>query len=174
VILVLICSLSVFCFASHPARQPETCVYIEKAARRLTLYSGGETVISAPVGLGFDPIGDKTREGDGKTPLGEYYVCTKNSISKFYLSLGLSYPSEKDAQRGFEEGRIDEATRGAIVKAVRNGRQPPWDTPLGGEIMIHGHGSHSDWTLGCVAVENAVMDILFQACAVGTKVVITD
>lgn len=49
---------------------------------------------------------------------------------------------------------------------------PPWDTNLGGEIMIHGHGSHSDWTLGCIAVENDVMDILWDYCKLGVEITI--
>ena len=49
---------------------------------------------------------------------------------------------------------------------------PPWNTSLGGEIMIHGHGSETDWTLGCIAVDNEVMDILWQYCHNGTGVII--
>ena len=46
------------------------------------------------------------------------------------------------------------------MSAIDNWKRPDWYTPLGGAIMIHGHGSGSDWTEGCIAVENEVMDIL--------------
>ena len=29
--------------------------------------------------------------------------------------------------------------------------------------MIHGHGSHSDWTAGCIAVDDDIMDILYRS-----------
>lgn len=38
--------------------------------------------------------------------------------------------------------------------------------------MIHGCGSSSDWTAGCVAVDNDVMDFLFDCCPMGTKITI--
>ena len=41
---------------------------------------------------------------------------------------------------------------------------------LEGKIMIHGHGSHSDWTEGCVAVEDSVMDILWESVTIGSQV----
>ena len=41
-----------------------------------------------------------------------------------------------------------------------------------GEIYIHGHGARSDWTWGCVALENEEMRELFEAVSVGTPVAI--
>jgi murein L,D-transpeptidase YafK len=94
----------------------------------------------------------------------------KNERSKFYLSLGLSYPNEEDAARGLREGLITRAQAASIVGAVRAGRCPPWDTALGGEILIHGGGTASDWTWGCVALENAEVKELFDAVPAGTPV----
>ena len=65
-------------------------VVVEKGARRLKLYAGGELVRVRRVALGFEPEGDKVRQGDGRTPEGEYTVCMKNERSNFYLSLGLT------------------------------------------------------------------------------------
>ena len=110
--------------------------------------------------------------GDGKTPEGEYYVCTKNSASNFYLSLGVSYPNKQDALQALEDGRIDEATCREISDAIDSGRRPDWNTALGGAIMIHGCGGTSDWTAGCIAVENEVMDLLFEYCSLGTRITI--
>jgi hypothetical protein len=61
------------------------------------------------VGLGLSPVEDKIRAGDRRTPEGEFYICMKNSHSQFYLSLGLSYPNQKHAERGLRDGLI---TRG--------------------------------------------------------------
>ena len=145
-------------------------ILIEKAARRLTLFSEGAPARVFPIALGRAPIGPKRREGDKKTPEGRYVVCTKNENSKYRLSLGLSYPSAEDARRAFSEGLIDAATRDAIVQAQRDGRRSPWDTPLGGFIMIHGGGASPDWTAGCVALNDGDIDILFPLCPLGTEV----
>ena len=38
--------------------------------------------------------------------------------------------------------------------------------------MVHGSGAKDDWTAGCIAVDNDVMDILWEYCTVGTKIFI--
>jgi murein L,D-transpeptidase YafK len=51
-----------------PLAGPIDRIVVEKAARRMTLYQGGQPVRVYPIALGFAPVGDKLREGDGKTP----------------------------------------------------------------------------------------------------------
>lgn len=143
---------------------------VEKGARRLSLYSGGRLVRVRRIVLGFEPSSDKVKQGDGRTPEGDYYVCTKNERSNFYLSLGLNYPNAEDADRGLREGLITRAQADSIKRAVRAGRCPDWNTALGGEIFIHGGGAASDWTFGCVALENPEIKELFDAIPAGTPV----
>ena len=150
----------------------EVSIVVKKADRILELWQGENLIQSFPIGLGWAPEGHKQVEGDGKTPEGEYYVCVKNSNSSFYLSLGVSYPNKEDATAALSDGRIDNATYERIARAIDNGQKPDWNTPLGGAIMIHGCGGSSDWTAGCVAVDNEVMDVLFDCCSVGTKITI--
>jgi lipoprotein-anchoring transpeptidase ErfK/SrfK len=145
-------------------------VVVEKGARRLRLYAGGELVRVRRVVLGSDPQGDKERQGDGRTPEGEFQICMKNGKSKFYLSLGLTYPNAEDAERGLRDGLISQAQHKAITRALAAGRCPPWDTALGGEIFIHGGGTSGDWTLGCVALENPEIKELFDTLPAGTPV----
>lgn len=147
-------------------------IIIKKSDRILELWDEDNLVGSYPIGLGWDPVGDKQREGDGRTPEGIYYVCTRNNRSRFYLSLGISYPNKEDAEEALEAGLIDQNTFEQIADAIDRKGTPPWNTPMGGEIMIHGHGSHSDWTAGCVAVDNDVMDILWEYCPIGTPIII--
>jgi hypothetical protein len=142
---------------------------IEKGARRIALLSGGKEVRSFRAGLGFAPEGQKEREGDGRTPEGRFYVCTRNPKSRYHLFLGLSYPRAEDAARGLAAGRIDAATA-AKVSATARPACPPWETPLGGAVGIHGRGASRDWTLGCIALEDADMDELWLACPLGTDV----
>jgi lipoprotein-anchoring transpeptidase ErfK/SrfK len=47
---------------------------------------------------------------------------------------------------------------------------PPQNTALGGEIYIHGGGTLSDWTGGCVALRDEEMKEIFDSIPVGAKV----
>ncbi len=147
-------------------------IVVSKSRRKLELYSDDRVIRTYRIGLGLSPIEDKVRQGDHRTPEGEFYVCVKNANSKFYLSLGLSYPNMEDAARGLRDGLITKAQHDRIMSALKGKKRPPWDTALGGEIFIHGNGSQSDWTWGCVALEDAEMKELFDAVPLGTRVII--
>ena len=145
---------------------------VKKTDRVIEIYNGDVLYATYPIGLGWQPIGHKQVEGDGRTPEGEYYICVKNPNSRYYLSLGVSYPNSVDAAAGFADGRIDAKTREEIIDKIEALKRPPWGTALGGEIMIHGCGAASDWTAGCIAVDNEVMDVLFAICSTGTPLTI--
>ena len=146
-------------------------VMICKSQYLMTVFDGDRAVKSYRVAVGKMP-GDKQREGDRRTPEGELTVCMKNPQSKYVLSLGLSYPDERDAERGLREGMITQAEHDAIVRASRQGVQPPWNTALGGEIMIHGCRKDRKHTLGCIAVEDDHIRELYPRLPVGTKVTV--
>jgi len=153
-----------------PLRQPR--IVVKKSQRRLLLYSSDKLVRTYHVGLGLSPVGDKIKAGDRRTPEGDFYIFTKNEKSAFYLSLGLSYPNAAHAERGLRDGLITKAQYQAIARALRAKKAPPQNTHLGGDIYIHGSGAGSDWTWGCVALENEDVHELFQAVSVGTPVTI--
>ena len=48
----------------------------------------------------------------------------------------------------------------------------PWQSQPIEKPRIHGHGAKSDWTWGCVALENEHMKELYDAVSVGTPVTI--
>jgi murein L,D-transpeptidase YafK len=145
-------------------------IVIHKKARRLELFDGEVLVKTYTIALGSQPIGDKEIEGDGKTPEGKFYVFTKNDRSKFYLSLGLSYPDTKDANRGLAAKLITKPEHDAIADAIAKREMPPQYTKLGGEIYIHGGGTNGDWTLGCIALKNEDIKELFDVIPTGTVV----
>ena len=153
-----------------PLKDPR--IVVLKSKRRLELYSDGALVRTYKVGLGLNPVPDKVRQGDRATPEGDFYVFTKNDKSAFYLSLGISYPNIEDAERGLREKVISRAQHDAIVRAIKRKATPPQNTALGGDIYIHGNGSSSDWTWGCVALENEDVKELFGAIPLGTPVTI--
>ena len=153
-----------------PLKNPR--IVVMKGKRRMELHADGSIVRIYQIGLGLNPVPDKIRQGDRATPEGEFYVFTKNHKSAFYLSLGISYPNVEDAERGLRNGLITRAQHDAIVRAIRRKATPPQNTQLGGDIYIHGNGAGSDWTWGCVALENEDIRELFDAVGVGTPVTI--
>lgn len=151
-----------------PLPQPELRVF--KAAHRVELWAAGRQIAAYPAGLGHRGLADKAREGDHLTPEGSFRICVRNPRSAFHLFLGISYPGPEAAARGLREGRIQAGQHQAILRADRLRSCPPWDTPLGGAVGLHGGGAGSDWTWGCIALENAAIEELWAACPVGTVV----
>lgn len=148
---------------------PHVRIEIDKSERSLLLFSGEAPLKRYRVGLG-EPAGDKVQQGDRRTPNGRFQVVTRNAQSQFHLFLGLSYPDAEDARRGLASGLISEREARAIEDADRAGRQPSWNTRLGGAIGIHGGGGESDWTLGCIAVSNAEIEEIWAVTRMGTVV----
>ena len=144
-------------------------VVIFKAARRLLVYNADTRVKIYRIAAG-SATGDKVREGDRRTPEGNFYICVRNPRSRFTLSLGLSYPNIEDAERGLRDGLIGESAYRRIVEAIRGRRQPPWKTALGGEIMIHGAGADRGGTLGCVGMNDGDIRELYRRLPLGTPV----
>ncbi|MBT0957670.1 L,D-transpeptidase family protein [Alphaproteobacteria bacterium KMM 3653] len=129
-----------------------TRVVVQKADRKMYLFSGTTMLESYDIELGFAPEGHKTVYGDGKTPEGSYYIDRRNPRSSFYLSLGISYPNAQDR-----------------MEAARLGKQP------GGDIFIHGQRRPGDpkgpdWTAGCIAVKNKEMSEIYAMVQTGTRI----
>ena len=115
---------------------------------------------------------DKNVEGDGSTPEGEFYICRKNPNSSCYRAFVLSYPNIEDAERGLQQGNINESQYNSIVKAIKSGGVPPLITGLGGYIEIHAFRNDTDITNGCITVLHKDMDAMWNFFDVGTKVII--
>ncbi|MBP3701152.1 MAG: L,D-transpeptidase family protein [Lachnospiraceae bacterium] len=155
----------------------EISIHIWKERRDLELLSDGQVIATYSIGLGGWPWDHKIAQGDSRTPEGEYYICVRKNSNKFYRSLWISYPNKEDAANGYQYNVISKRQKNAIDKAIDNRQQPPWDTALGGAIMIHGEGEDGigaefDWTAGCIAVNNEVIDILWEYCGMGVDVII--
>lgn len=152
----------------HAFQNPKLVIY--KSQRRLEVHEGKSISKTYPIVLGFDAIGTKIKQGDGKTPEGEYLLVVKNPNSAFYRSLGLNYPAKPDAERGLKDGLIDAKQKKSIDQAAKAQRLPPQNTQLGGDIFIHGGGIGWDWTHGCIALTNEDMKELYEGLPEGTPV----
>ena len=132
-------------------------IVIVKSSRTMTLMDHDKVLKTYRVALGGVPVGAKQKQGDHKTPEGDYIIDSRNSHSQFHLSLHISYPNAGDRER-----------------ARRLGMNP------GGDIMIHGlppayaylgrRHRESDWTEGCVAVDNQEIEEIWDMVPVGTRV----
>ena len=147
-------------------------VVINKGARNVSLCRRGSLVAAFRGGLGAVPVGDKKFQGDKKTPEGVFYVAQKNPDSSYYRALVLSYPDPDDAADGLAAGLIEPREKVAIEQAHAACEEPPQDTGLGGLIELHGFGGLSDWTAGCIAIENQEMDRVWEALAVNDTIVV--
>ncbi|MBP2629040.1 MAG: hypothetical protein H6Q68_3751 [Firmicutes bacterium] len=151
-----------------PPQQTEVKIY--KSERKIILYGDGKVIGVFKTALGFTAVGDKEREGDGKTPEGKFVICYINNKTPYLYFYGLNYPNFKDAERGLRQGLISQGEYSQIVTASQSGGIPLWNTPLGGEVGIHGGGNWMDWTKGCVAVSDADILTLKDYLRIGTSV----
>jgi murein L,D-transpeptidase YafK len=126
-------------------------IIVNKGRREMLLLRGESVLREYRVALGRDPVGHKQREGDGRTPEGDYTIELRNPRSAYHLSLRISYPSAADSARAAE-----------------------LDVDPGGDIMIHGlkdgTAREGDWTQGCIAVTDAEMDEIWALVQEGTPI----
>lgn len=141
------------CFTLSAQEIDEVRVY--KSKRRMDLLSNSNVVKSYRVMLGRGGKGPKRKQGDNLVPEGRYTLDFKNPKSQFYKSIHVSYPNEDDVQRAHEAG-----------------------VEPGGDIMIHGYPNRpkpffkflqkiglikrTNWTAGCMAVDDQEMDEIFK------------
>jgi murein L,D-transpeptidase YafK len=160
-LLVAIAGAGALWTSASPAPLPVDAkvdlLVLDKAQHRLLAYSHGVLLRSYSVALGRDPIGPKLRQGDRRTPEGQYFVDAHNPNSSFHRALHVSYPSAAD-----------------VARARAGGYDP------GGDIMVHGiHNglgwigrAHRlmDWTVGCVAVTDSEIEELYRIVPDGTRI----
>jgi murein L,D-transpeptidase YafK len=151
-----------------------------------TLYvkKGRFIVKSYKVALGSGGAGGKIREGDGRTPVGQYRITEVRNSDRFHLFMRLNYPNITDAKRALTEKLITREDYRTVLDAHVFGRQPPQNLILGGAIGIHGIGDETqekvkihqniDWTAGCIALRNDEVEDLSQYVSVGTEIHIVD
>jgi murein L,D-transpeptidase YafK len=150
------------CATKPPAPPPALTadrVVVKKTERKMQLLKAGQVVREYRINLGENPYGHKERQGDERTPEGDYILDWRNPRSLYHKSIHVSYPNPEDRRR-----------------AAATGVDP------GGMIMIHGRPNYidsprilaeydsRDWTNGCIAVKNAEMDEIWRAVRDGTPI----
>ena len=130
---------------------------IHKQERKLEVISNGQVIRSYRIALGRQPVGHKQQSGDNRTPEGIYHIDWRHRSPNYNLSMHLDYPNLKDRAEAWKR-QVDR----------------------GGMIMIHGTPvdedypewffSGLDWTNGCIALDNASMQELWDLVPDGTLV----
>ena len=135
-------------------------IIVDKLEHLCQVYVDGELHSEYDIELGPNWLGQKNRQGDNATPEGKYFIVEKKlpPETRYYKALEINYPNREDSLR-FES-------------AKQNGALPANARP-GGLIEIHGDGGKdTDWTAGCVALQNEDMDEVYAIAKVGTPVTI--
>src|SRR5208282_5062663 len=87
-----------------PASAMADKVVVLKGERKLLLMRGDEVLKTYSVSLGGNPVGLKIREGDRKTPEGNYVLDWHNAHSQYHKSIHISYPNPEDVARARKLG----------------------------------------------------------------------
>ena len=132
-----------------PADSEIAKLVVRKADREMDAYDAqGRLLKTYPIALGFNPVGHKQFEGDGKTPEGRYTINDRNPNSGYHKNLGVSYPN--DADRAYAAAQGKSAGGDIKIHGMRNGMGS-----IGAQHL------HRDWTHGCIAVTDGEIDELY-------------
>lgn len=132
-------------------------IIITKSSHSMTLMANGHVLKVYRVALGRGPAGPKERQGDHKTPEGQYLIDRKNAHSRFHLALHVSYPNPADLDRARKAG-VDP---GGLIEIHGLPPQFAWLGSLQHKV---------DWTDGCIAVTDAEIDEVWRLVPIGTPV----
>jgi L,D-peptidoglycan transpeptidase YkuD (ErfK/YbiS/YcfS/YnhG family) len=140
------------------AKTRKAAILVDKLEHRCLLLMNGRVNRTYVANLGRNWFRDKLMEHDASTPEGEYKITKKIGSSAFGQALLLDYPNAEDWKR---------------FNAARKSGQIGAGARIGSGIEIHGGGrQNSDWTDGCVSLENDEMGQLYRQAYVGMPVTI--
>jgi murein L,D-transpeptidase YafK len=140
-------------------------IIVDKSDYELKVYDDEGWYATYPVVFGSKDLSDKMKEGDKRTPDGNFKVVLKKIHNKWGPELLLDYPNDISVQR-FNERKA----KGLIPKNAK----------IGDGIAIHATRPSEEWTIdnfynwtdGCVSVKYTEMKDLFSYIPVGTPVTI--
>lgn len=138
-------------------------ILVEKSKYKLTVYDNKQPVKSYPVVFGGNPAGDKLKAGDSRTPEGIFSIKDLYPHAAWSKFLWLDYPTKQSWRKHIK------AKQAGTIK---------WYDSIGSEVGIHGVPANSkkiikkrsNWTLGCVSLENKDVEELYQFVQKGTEV----
>jgi hypothetical protein len=166
-------------------RLEQTLVLVDQESYKMRLYENGDMKSEYDISLGQGK-GQKSVQGDNKTPKGMYFVLGKHR-GKFDGAYGayygghwikVNYPNRYDAARGRAAGHITPRQEAAISASWEKRAPTLENTRLGGGIGFHGWAQewrndgprHLSW--GCVVLHLFDIKEVFNQISQGAMVVI--
>ena len=140
-------------------------IVVDKSDYELKVYDSEGWYATYPIVFGSKDLGDKMKEGDKKTPDGQFKVIQKKMHPKWGPELLLDYPNDISIKK-FNERK----QRGLLPKSAK----------IGSGIAIHATRPEEEWTVdnfynwtdGCISVKYTEMKDLFSYIPIGTPVTI--
>lgn len=140
-------------------------IIISKKDYELKVYDDEGWYATYPIVFGSKDLSDKMREGDRRTPTGNFKVLLKKTNKKWGLELLLDYPTADDIKK-FKERKA----KGLLPKNAK----------IGNGIAIHATRKGEEWTIdnfynwtdGCISVKYSEMQELYDIVPAGTPVTI--
>lgn len=130
--LLLVVGCTPAALTEGPCEADGDLVVVATRARVLWLCSQRRPLARIGVALGRGGV-DKTREGDGRTPLGLYALGTPRASARFGTFIPIGYPTDRQKDQGFT---------GRDVGIHGPDRRFAWLGALSTRV---------DWTAGCIA-----------------------
>ncbi len=157
-------------------------IIVDRRTYTLNLYEDTVLIKSYRANFGRNLRDKKKLANDGATPVGEYKICSITADPVYYKFLKLNYPNLDDAVEALRKSLITQREFNEIKFEFYYEDCISADTPLGGNIGIHGLGRLNaifrnlpfvyNWTDGSIAISNENLDELLTVIKKGTKVVI--
>jgi murein L,D-transpeptidase YafK len=140
-------------------------IIIDKSDYFLRVYNEKELLARYPVVFGKEINKDKYKQGDGRTPEGNFKIKSIAAHKKWHLMMVLDYPTEESIKK------FDSRKKNGLIKK---------DDLIGSAIGIHGTWPNEDfcidqfknWTDGCISMKNKHLDDLKNLVQIGTTVLI--
>jgi hypothetical protein len=159
-------------------------ILVSKSAHQLTVFHNDQVVKTFRIGISKHGSDPRKIWADELTPEGSYLIAsmqyksrfgprqmlldtTQQSLQDYYLQYG-STGQQRVTAWELKHGPLD------TIWEVYDFNEENPQFPIWNDILIHGAGSDTDWTWGCVALDDQdvieLFDILKQSTAGGLGV----
>jgi len=140
-------------------------ILIDKSDYTLSVFSEDKFVKKYNVVFGGNPVDDKHKEGDKRTPEGVFGMRDKYPHRNWSKFIWIDYPNEASWKK------YKQRKAAGIIKEGET---------IGGEVGIHGVPDGMDnmiddkqnWTLGCISMKNAAINEIYPYITKQTKITI--
>ncbi len=147
-------------------------VIITKSDRTLKVYRASDLIAQYPIAISRHGAGQRQVWADELTPEGEFLIASMQYQSNFGpRQMLLDTTTQSLVNYVTQYGETGRA-RIAAWEQLHGSLDTIWEVydfneanpvdPIWNDILIHGGGASRDWTLGCIALNNDDLIVLFE------------